>query len=501
MPERHRPVVRARWRSRVPGAGGIVLAVAWLAYFAALQWSVVRYRIPIVAVLTLAAVGLALWQWRGWRVVPSRGAVVLMLAGSALATAAVPLFSYLAPTGLAVATTALVAAPLACAVALWSGRRRGATIALGAAVAGYAVAAATAVVSSPRPRIDVWVTLQQASDGLARLENFYAMTWTGSPGIQDAFTYLPWTVVLLAPGRWLAGDVRWALAVWTLLAALAAVLLTRGAAADRGSATADAAAGQVAGASAAAGQVAGPSAAAGQVAGASVAAAEDDAPRRWWTAAVVVSLLLLAPGTLTQLDQAWTEPLLLAGIAWWAVLVRRGHAWWAVVPLAMACASKQHLALLLPVLLLWRPFGWQRTVATGALTGVLIAPWFLASPADFVHDTVSLLVTFHPIKFANTLYLLALNTFGVTLPFVVTGLVVLGTLAAVCLTVWRRQPDLASLLRWLALVLLVANLVNKQAFYNQFWLVGALVVLSLAVPVSRPSSSTSPSGYTVSPRR
>ena len=471
MPERHRPVVRARWRSRVPGAGGVVLAVAWLAYFAVLQWSVVRYRIPIVAVLTLAAVGLALWQWRGWRVSPSRGGVVLMLAGSALATAAVPLFSYLAPTGLAVATSALVVAPLACAVALWSGRRRGATTALAAAVAGYAVAAATAVVSSPRPRIDVWVTLQQASDGLARLENFYAMTWTGSPGIQDAFTYLPWTVVLLAPGRWLAGDVRWALAVWTLVAALAAVVLARRAATPAGREPA-------------------------------ASAAEEDAePHGWWTAAVVVCLLLLAPGTLTQLDQAWTEPLLLAGIAWWAVLVRRGHAWWAVVPLALACASKQHLALLLPVLLLWRPFGWQRTVATGALTGVLIAPWFLASPADFVHDTVSLLVTFHPIKFANTLYLLAYNTFGVTLPFAVTGLVVLGTLAAVCLTVWRRQPDLASLLRWLALVLLVANLVNKQAFYNQFWLVGALVVLSLAVPEGRSSSPTSPSGYTVSPRR
>ncbi|MFC8501425.1 hypothetical protein ACFUC1_03630 [Pedococcus sp. NPDC057267] len=488
MPERHRPVVRARWRSRVTRAAGAVLAVAWLAYFTALQWSVVRYRIPIVAVLTLAAVGLALWQWRGWRVTPSRGGVVLMLAGSALATAAVPLFSYLAPTGLAVATSALVAAPLAGAVGLWSGRGRAAAAALAAAVLGYAVAAATAVVSSPRPRIDVWVTLQQASDGFAHLENFYAMTWTGSPGIQDAFTYLPWTVVLLAPGRWLAGDVRWALAVWTLVAAVAAVALTRGPAGGDDAGHDDA--GQ---------DVAGQDVAGQDVAGQDVAG--QDEPGWRWTAAVVVSLLLLAPGTLTQLDQAWTEPLLLAGIAWWAVLVRRGHAWWAVVPLAMACASKQHLALLLPVLLLWRPFGWKRTVATGALTAVLIAPWVLASPADFVHDTVSLLVTFHPIKFANTLYLLAYNTFGVTLPFAVTGLVVLGTLGAVCLTVWRRQPDLASLLRWLALVLLVANLVNKQAFYNQFWLVGALVVLSLAVAQARASSSTSLSGYTVSPRR
>ena len=120
-------------------------------------------------------------------------------------------------------------------------------------------------------------------------------------------------------------------------------------------------------------------------------------------------------------------------------------------------------------------------MATGALTGLLIAPWFLAGPADFVHDTITLLVSFHPIRFANTLYLLALNTFGVTLPFWVTGLVVLGTLAAVVALVWRRQPGLAELLRWLALVLLVANLVNKQAFYNQFWLVGAMVALSLTV--------------------
>ncbi len=143
--------------------------------------------------------------------------------------------------------------------------------------------------------------------------------------------------------------------------------------------------------------------------------------RSWvWTASAATALLLLAPGTLTQVDQAWTEPLLLAAVVWWAVLVRR-NPWWAVVPLALACASKQHFALLLPILLVWRPFGWLRTLATGALAGVLMAPWFIASPRDFVHDTITLLVSFHPIRFANTVYLLALNTFGVTLPFYVTG--------------------------------------------------------------------------------
>ena len=123
-----------------------------------------------------------------------------------------------------------------------------------------------------------------------------------------------------------------------------------------------------------------------------------------------MALLLLAPGTLTQVDQAWTEPLLLAGLVWWAVLVRRDRAWWAVIPLALACASKQHLALLLPVLLVWRPFGWRRTRGhrrADRRPAAAVVP--RRSRRDFVHDTISLLVSFHPIRFANTLYLLALN--------------------------------------------------------------------------------------------
>ena len=438
----------------------IAFAVAWLAYFLALQWSVVRYRVVIVLVLTACAAGLALWQWRRSTVEVTPPAATGMLAGSALATLVVPLFSYLDDTGLAVATTALVAGPLVVAALLWSGRERAALPALVTSIGAYAVAGATAVVSDPAPKIDVWVTLQQASDALARGESFYEVTWTGSPGIQDAFTYLPFTTVLLAPGKWLAGDVRWALLAWTLVAAAGVWVLAthRRHAAYR--------------------------------------AVPETGPGPRWRAAAVVALLLFTPGTLTQVDQAWTEPLLLAGLVWWAVLVDRGSqkaTWWAVVPLALACASKQHLAVLLPVLLVWRPFGVRRTLATGALTGLFIAPWFLAGPSDFLHDTVTLLVSFPPLKFANTLYLLALNTFGVTLPFWVTGLVILGTLGAVVAVVWRRQPPLAEVLRWLALLLLAANLVNKQAFYNQFWLAGALVVVSLAM-AARPAVTRSPDG-------
>ena len=442
-------LVTDRAERRLPEqAAGYLFAGLWLLYFGLLQWSVVRFKVPIVLGLTVGCLALAWWQARRVRVAVDRAAVVLILVGSAVLLTVVPMFSYLTGGAQVAARGVLVVAALACAALVAAGSDRRPWTVPGVALtaaAAYAVTTAIAILADPAPRIDVWVTLQQAADGMLRGENMYAMTWVNSPGIQDAFTYLPWTAVLLAPGRWLVGDVRWMLLVWMLLALAGIWRLGRG------------------------------------------------RP----VAAYAIAVLALAPGTLTQVDQAWTEPLLLAGLVWWAVLVDRGRAWWAVVPLALACASKQHLALLLPVLLLWRPFGVRRTLATGALTGLLVLPWFLAGPADFVHDTITLLVGFHPIRFANTWYLLFMHRFGVTLPFWVTGVVVLGTLAATLYAVARRQPPLAELLRWLALLLLVANLVNKQAFYNQFWLSAALVAASLAAQAGGVSRAEPPAAAAV----
>ena len=149
-----------------------------------------------------------------------------------------------------------------------------------------------------------------------------------------------------------------------------------------------------------------------------------------WVAAAVAMMVYLAPGILTQADQAWTEPLLLTLLIWWAVLVQRGQTWWAVLPLALACASKQHLALVLPVMFAWRCFGPARTMAAAGLAGAIMSPWVVRDPGAFLHDTVLLLVEFHPIRFANTLYLLALNLLEAAPPFWLTALVVAGRCAS-----------------------------------------------------------------------
>jgi hypothetical protein len=425
------------------GAGGLLLV--WVAYFAALQWSVVRYRLVIVLVVTSAAALLGTALLRRWRppVIPRAHLATGVLA-CGLVTELVPFFSYTAPTERrALAHTVAVGCVLvAAALGLLDRHRRvdGRTVAAGIAVLTFVIVSAAVIVLDPAPRIDVWVTLQQASDGLARGRNMYTMTWRDSPGIQDAFTYLPWTAVLAAPGRWLAGDVRWSLLALSLVALACTAALGRGGVRTVGT-----------------------------------------SPARTSAAALTaVTLLALAPGTITQSEQAWTEPMLLAALAAWALLVRRGHAWWAVLPLALGCASKQHLAILLPVLACWQTFGLRRVLATSGLTGVLVLPWFIADPSAMWHDTVSLLVGFHPIRFANTLYLAAQHELGWTPPFWLTGLVVLMVLAIACAVVRRRQPDLAELIGWLALVLMVATLVNKQGFYNQYWLVAALVALAMA---------------------
>ena len=419
-----------------PGRRGLspaaVLAASWLAWFGVAQWSVVRFRVPILLVLTAVTVLLAVWLARRTPVPLPRWFAPVVLAGSVAVTLLVPLFSYLPPASESAALLALAVGGLGCAAALAVRRPWAGAAAAGLAAVTHVVVATIAVLGDRAPKIDVWVILQQGADVTARLGNIYTARWTDSPGVQDHFTYLPWMAMLTAPGRWVAGDVRWAILVWTLV-------LLAGLWALAGGRRGDVARG-----------------------------------------ATVVALVVLAPGTLTQVDQAWTEPVLAALLVWWAVLVRRGHAWWAVVPLALACASKQHLALLAPVLLVWQPFGWRRTLATGGLAGVLVAPWLVADPAAFVDDTVTTLLTFHPIRFANTWYLYFVNEHGIDLPFAVTGLAML---AAVGVAVWavnRRQPPVDEVLRWLALVLAVANLVNKQAFYNQFWLVAVLVAASLA---------------------
>ena len=503
----HRPSVGGNGLR--PAAGGPRLQVQALAPAAALllvvsgaavgAYSVPRYEVWIVLAYAALAAVLAVSAVRGLRpaVRPPAGSAavrigaVLALAVDAVLIEQVPSFSYV--TGLRqtyllalAAGAALVAAAL---IAL--PRSLTADLALTAAACGYAVVAGAALRLDAAPRIDVWYTLQGAADGLLQGQDMYQQVWVAPPGPMQAFTYLPWMAVLLAPGRWLLGDVRWALVAVTLGTAFlframpaASAHRMRAVAAD-GRATSPSADGSP--------DVAAARGVSRAVSGALSRVLSKTVSRDSLSATAAAALLLLLPGTQTQVEQAWTEPLLLACLTLAMFALARGNGVLAVVAVALALASKQHILLLLPVLAAWPRFGVRRALASAGLAAALVLPWVIADPGAIWHDTVTLLVNFPPLRFADTAYIAVLNEWGVQPPFWLTGALVLGTLGGAAFVAHRFDPPAPVLVRWCALVLFVANLVNKQAFYNQYWLVAGLVLLSWAVPATAIGSPRKPS--------
>jgi hypothetical protein len=301
----------------------------------------------------------------------------------------------------------------------------------GNAVASCAVSGAVLVVTAwipirgvPIPGNDVWFSLQQGIDALGRGNNMYLMTWTGVPPgqVTDAFTYLPMSAVLLAPARWLAGDVRWGLAVCVL--ASSALLLV-------------------------AARPKGPQA---------------NARALWFAPAC---LLPLTAGHPLQVEMCWTEPLLLA----------------------LALSSKQHIWLLLPLFAAWRPFGFRRAAFAAGTALALCLPWLIADPRAMFRDTVTFLIDYPASTRSSTVYAL-LDRSGVGMPVAVSSAAVLATMIWCSRRLAWNEAGPCELFLAASLVLLVANLVNKQAYYNQWWLAGSLVLSAVAFAEGWPPGSS-----------
>ena len=290
-------------------------------------------------------------------------------------------------------------------------------------VVGFAVGCVATIRASPRPTIDVWYLVQHASDCVLRGCDPYTLTTPQAPGLRDGFPYLPMTAVLLAPFRLLLHDVRYGEA---LAIVVAAVLL-----------------------------------------------------RRCGTRTTLrlSPLLLCVPGLFFQVEQAWTESLLLGLLVAAAAASLRGWQlsgrWVASgVLLGLALATKQHMWLLVPVAAV--TLG-ARTTGVAALTGALaMLPWFVANPSAMWHRTVTDFVDIAPRADALTYWLhepagartvLAALVLAFAYPLVWLG----------CRGVPHR------FLLGAGVVLAGFDLMNKQSFYNQWVLVTWLLVAAAAL--------------------
>ncbi|MCK9927805.1 glycosyltransferase [Frankia sp. Mgl5] len=294
------------------------------------------------------------------------------------------------------------------------------------AVLGLALAAGVATVAAaPQPRIDVFHLLQVSTSGLARGTNMYRQRWAPdrasytAGGLFDVYPYLPGTSLLLAPFRWVLGDVRYGLLAALALAAVAAGLLPL--------------------------------------------------------------LVVVLPESMYALQQSWTEPLLVALLAVMVWAVAAGRTAPAVVAFALALASKQHVALLVPLAACWPAFGPRRTLAAAGLGVAVVAPWVIAAPGDFVDDAVRTNLGYEVLDHSLSIPGWA-HHFGITLGFGATAVV----LGAAYLLAWRARGGAAGFCAGSALVLLALDVMNKQTFFNHYTLPMGLLVLAVAAGAAAP---------------
>ena len=286
--------------------------------------------------------------------------------------------------------------------------------------AGYVL-----VILGGRPLIDVWVILRDSAGGLLRGLNPYEMHFPGVPAGQtdNCFNYLPATFLLTAPAQWLFGDVRW-LETGYLFGACALL----------------------------------------------------GWHTRRWPLALLVGVL---PGTLYVVQQSWTEPILLLGLVAGYVLIDRGRPNWAVLPLALALATKQHLVVLIPLLLFWPKFGWRRVVVTFGAAAAICLPWVVADPGRFRACTVDFFL-------ATPAQLRSVSAYQL-LP---SGLGAVIVVAALLLAYWFVVRARAGFLLGAGVVLAVFDVVNKQTYLNQWVFAAELVVAGLAVIGTTPVGDT-----------
>src|SRR4051812_46855515 len=202
------------------GAAGVLLSWCLLAVG---NSSHSGYFTPFAIVCVLLGfVVLVTTVTRGAPIVPPDrrllGAVALVFVAKAVISPT-KAFVYLEGADLYAINALGAATALAAAAALLLPKRFRPRTWMSVVVLAIATGVVTIVLVS-NPGIDVWQLLQQSSAGLLHGADMYRQHWSGTTGLQAVYPYLPTTTLLLAPFKWLFGDVRFGLLTASVIAAI-----------------------------------------------------------------------------------------------------------------------------------------------------------------------------------------------------------------------------------------------------------------------------------------
>lgn len=313
-------------------------------------------------------------------------------------------------------------------------------------VAGHLGACGLTIRALPRPRIDVWMFQQDSTAALLQGADPYAVRFPDIYGqsrgfygpeastdgwLTYSYPYPPLTLLLTAPGRML-GDVRWSHLLALEAAAVLMILAARGA-----------------------------------------------------RAVVAAAMLLLSPASMLVAASGWTEPMVLLSLALlgWCIVKQPAKSPW--LALGLLFAMKQYTVLAAPIAattLLPRPLR-RRPVATLLCNATLVAaatmlPFFLWNPSSFFRSVV-LWQFRQPFRMDALTYCAFVARETGLKPGSWIGFV--GAAAAMVLAGRNIPRNSGVFFAAFSLMMLLFFALNKQAFYNYYFLVIGTICQSLAL--------------------
>lgn len=294
--------------------------------------------------------------------------------------------------------------------------------------------------SSPHPHIDVFDMQTNGAEILTHGQDPYAVVMVADSNdgsLAVPYTYPPVQLIVTTLARAATGDVRFAMVLMLIVAAIGARMALR-----------------------------------------------DGDPLLRDSFALIVAA---GPITAFVLDQAWVDvvPLGFVSAAAWAWSSGKRTA--AAVLFGLAFASKQPLVIGFPLLLLLPGFGRkQLLVALGVAVGITL-PFFVWDMHGFFDATVRYFVNLAPRSDALTVSNLIKMRFGHA-PGELLGA---ASALLICALVWKRvERSLATLFVLLTVALLCFFATGKIAFMNYYFFLGGLAAIA-ATQLSGPALAAS----------
>lgn len=306
------------------------------------------------------------------------------------------------------------------------------------------------IFASPSPNIDVFHLVTKAGLNVINGIDPYGFTYhlDRFPGdIFEHFNYLPLSFLLPLPFKLILGDIRYAFLACDLISAFGLYLL----------------------------------------------AARAFAGSDRQSACMFIPLLFLTnPIHGFLLENAWVEPIMVLLLVVFALSFQRNEyrpSNMTAVLIGLLLATKQYIFIIIPLLLKLKGWGLRHFAIAAVTSSLVILPFYIWSPADFINDLLKYYVQYQPRYDAATVISLMHNDLttieawlqnAIDNIYLAYFIVLLPASLAFIIIFAGQQNTLNGFFAAMATLLMAFFLFSKMSFANYDYLIGSVLLLAMA---------------------